>query len=99
MQIALHNLAAKHTNLLTSIRIARETGYAGIEIGKDKLDRYLAQGFSIESLRPLLEKTPPVGLSNVQDIERQEPKDYEALLDECEATCALSEQLGCPMVQ
>ena len=54
MLIALHNLAAKHTNLLTGIRIARETGYAGIEIGGDKLQRYLAQGFSIDSLRPLL---------------------------------------------
>src|SRR5262249_17761064 len=30
MLIALHNLAAYHANLLTSIRIARETGYGGI---------------------------------------------------------------------
>jgi sugar phosphate isomerase/epimerase len=99
MQIALHNLAARHTNLLTGFRIARETGYAGIEIGRDKLDRYLAQGFRLDNLRPLLEQTPPVGLSYVQDIERQEPKEYEALLHECETTCTLAEQLGCPMVQ
>jgi sugar phosphate isomerase/epimerase len=99
MLIALHNLATKHTNLLTSIRIARETGYAGIEIGKDKLNRYLAQGFGVESLRPLLKDVPPVGLSYVQDVERQNPKEYEALLEECEATCALAEQIGCPMVQ
>ncbi len=99
MFIGLHNLAAKHTNLLTSIRIARETGYAGIEIGGDKLQRYLAQGFSIDSLRPLLRETPPIGLSYVQDIERQEPKEYEALLGECETICTLAEQIGCPMVQ
>jgi sugar phosphate isomerase/epimerase len=99
MRIGLHNLAAKHSNLITSIRIARETGYAGVEIGGDKLQRYLAQGFTIDSLRPLLKDTPPIGLSYVQDIERQEPRQYDALLSECEATCTLAEQLGCPMVQ
>jgi len=99
MLIGLHNLAAKHSNLLTSIRIARETGYAGVEIGGDKLRRYLAQGFGIDSLRPLLKETPPIGLSYVQDIERQQPQDYEALLDECDAVCRLAEQIGCPMVQ
>jgi len=99
MFIGLHNLAAKHANLLTSIRIAQETGYAGIEIGGDKLQRYLAQGFNSDSLRPLLKDTPPIGLSYVQDIERQEPKEYEALLGECETICTLAEQIGCPMVQ
>jgi sugar phosphate isomerase/epimerase len=99
MLIGLHNLATKHTNLLTSIRIARETGYAGIEIGSDKLNRYLAQGFDIESLRPLLKETPPIGLSYVQDIERQDRMEYEALLGECATICTLAAQLGCPMVQ
>jgi sugar phosphate isomerase/epimerase len=99
MQIALHNLATRHTNLLTSFRIARETGYAGIELGIDKLQGYLDQGFTVESLRPMLQETPPVGLSYVQDIERQEPNAYASLLAECEARCAMAEQIGCPMVQ
>jgi sugar phosphate isomerase/epimerase len=99
MLIALHNLATAHSNLLTSIRIARETGYAGIEIGGGKLKSYLAQGFPLESLRPHFRDVPPVGLSYVQDIERQDPAEYAALLAECEALCSLSEQLGCPMVQ
>jgi sugar phosphate isomerase/epimerase len=99
MLIALHNLAAKYSNLLTSVRIAREAGYAGIEIGSDKLRRYLSQGFGIDSLRPLLQDTPPIGLSYVQDIERQESKEYRALLDECETICTLAEKIGCPMVQ
>jgi sugar phosphate isomerase/epimerase len=99
MLIGLHNLAAKHANLLTSLRIARDTGYAGVEIGADKLRRYLAQGFTVESLRPHLQQTPPIGLSYVQDIERQEPREYESLRNECEAICAMAEQLGCPMVQ
>src|SRR5262249_51795766 len=97
--IALHNLAARHSNLLTGIRIARETGYAGIEISGTKLQTYLDQGFKLESLRSLLEDVPPVGLSYLQDIERQEPKADAALLEECEMRCSLAERLGCPMVQ
>jgi sugar phosphate isomerase/epimerase len=99
MQIALHNLATALCNLVTSIRIARETGYAGIEIGGSKLKSYLAQGFALETLAPLLRDVPPVGLSYVQDIERQEPAQYDLLLRECEETCLLAEKLGCPMVQ
>src|SRR5262249_44766711 len=72
---------------------------AGIEIGGPKLKRYLAQGFPLDRLRPLLKEVPPVGLSYVQDIERQEPAAYAALLDECESICGLAEQLECPMVQ
>ncbi len=99
MQIALHNLATRHTNLVTSIRIARDTGYAGIEIGDDKLQTYLSQGFTVESVRQMLENMPPVGLSYVQDIERQAPKDHAALLAECEARCATARAIGCPRVQ
>src|SRR4051794_37550297 len=99
MQIALHNLAAAHTNLLTGIRIARETGYAGVELDFRKLNRYLDAGFTFDSLRPHLADVPPIGLSYVQDIERQELQQYQGLLDECEAVCALAEKIGCPMVQ
>ncbi len=99
MLIALHNLATRYCNLRTSIRIAKETGYQGIEIGRDKLDRYLAQGFALEALRAELSDLPPVGLSYVQDIERQEPAAYDALLGECESICALAQRLDCPMVQ
>lgn len=99
MLIALHSLAAKHTNLLTNLRIARETGYAGVEISGEKLKRYLDQGYSIASLQPALKESPALGLSYVQDIERQAPKEYDALLSECEAMCSLAEQLHCPMIQ
>lgn len=99
MFIALQSLATKHCNLITDIRIAQETGHVGIEINGDKLKRYLAQGYKVENLLPLLQNLPPVGLTYVKDIERQEPNDYSALLRECEELCSLAERLGCPMVQ
>lgn len=88
-----------HGNLLTDIRIAKETGHAGIEINGPKLKRYLAQGYLLESLLPLLKDVPPVGMCYVQDIERQEPSEHQALLNETETICMTAERLGCPMVQ
>src|SRR5262245_4821760 len=99
MQIALHNLATAYSNLLTGIRVAKETGYAGIEIDFHKLNRYLAAGYSAESLRPHFDEVPPVGLSYVHDIERQAPSEYQALMDQCQAVCSLAERIGCTMVQ
>jgi sugar phosphate isomerase/epimerase len=99
MFIALQSLVAMYGNLLTDIRIAKETGHAGIEINGPKLKRYLAQGYTLESLLPLLQDLPPVGMCYVQDIERQEPGEHRALLQETETICAMAEKLGCPLVQ
>jgi len=99
MKIALQSLATMHCNLLTDIRIAKETGHAGVEINGGKLKRYLAQGYTIESLLPLLKDCPPTGIAYIGDIERQEPSEFAALLKECDELCTLAEKLGCPMVQ
>ena len=99
MIIALHNLATAHCDLLTSIRIGKETGYAGIEISNAKLQSCLAQGYDLERVRVLFDDLPLVGLSYVQDIERQESREYESLLAECESLCRVAERLACPMIQ
>jgi sugar phosphate isomerase/epimerase len=96
--IALQSQVTKRCNLLTDIRIAQETGHAGIEVNGDKLKRYLAQGYKVESLLPLFENLPPVGLTYLPDIERQ-GSDYDELARECEQLCTLAEKIGCPMVQ
>jgi sugar phosphate isomerase/epimerase len=99
MIIALQSLVTYHCNLLTDLRIARETGYNAIEINGTKLKRYLAQGYPLASLLPWLKDTPAVAMTYIQDIERQKPAQYAALLQETEALCALAEGLDCPMVQ
>ena len=99
MIIALNGTCTMHCNLLTDIRIAKETGYDAIEIMGSKLHRYLDQGLSLEDLRPHFDGLPSVAMGYVQDIERQEPEEYAALLEECEVMCSLAEQLDCPVVQ
>jgi sugar phosphate isomerase/epimerase len=96
--IALQSQATKHCNLLTDLEIAKETGHAGIEVNGDKLKRYLSQGHKIESLLPLFENLPPVGLTYIRDIERQ-GSEYGDLAAECEELCSLAKQICCPMVQ
>lgn len=99
MLIALNGTATMYCNLLTDIKIAKETGYEAIEIIGSKLYRYLDQGFKVESLLPHLEGLPPVALGYIQDIERQKPKEYAKLLEETEKMSSLAEKLGCPTVQ
>jgi len=99
MIIALNETVTMHCNLVTDIRIARETGYGGIEVMSSKLFRYLDSGMSLGSLLPLFEEVQPVGIGYVQDIDRWEPSEYDSLLRECEKTCALAERLAIPMVQ
>jgi sugar phosphate isomerase/epimerase len=99
MLIALHSLATAHADLPTSVEIGRETGYAGIEISKGKLDSCLALGHDLARLRALFDDLPLVGLSYVQDIERREPREYAALVEECESLCSTAERLRSPMIQ
>jgi sugar phosphate isomerase/epimerase len=99
MFIALQNLVTIYCNLLTDIRIAKETGHAGIEVNGTKLKRYLAQGYKIETLFPLFKEVPPVALTYIQDIERQDPAGYQSLLAETEELCSTAEKIGCPLVQ
>jgi sugar phosphate isomerase/epimerase len=99
MYIALQSLVAMYGNLLTDIRIAKETGHSGIEINGPKLRRYLAQGYSLSSLLPLLKDVPAAGMCYLQDIERQTAGERSALLKECEEICLLANGLNCPMVQ
>lgn len=99
MTIALNGTATMYCNLLTDIRIARETGYEAIEIIGAKLYRYLDEGFTISELKPRLEGLSVAAIGFIPDIERREPEEYKALLEETEKMCSLAEKLNCRMVQ
>ena len=99
MRIVHNGECTRDCNLLTDIQIAKETGYDGIEIIGRKLDRYLAQGFTIEDLRGYLEKFPATSIGYVADIERNAPEEKTALLTEVDRLCGLANQLDIPLVQ
>jgi len=99
MLIAHNGTCTMYCNLVTDIRVAKETGYQGIEIIGSKLYRCLEQGFGIEDVQKELDGFPVVAVGYIQDIERQEPSGYEALLNETELMCSRAQQLGCSTVQ
>jgi len=99
MIIAHNGTCTMNCNILTDIRIARETGYGGIEIIGEKLYRYLDQGYTVESIIEALDGFPVVAIGYVQDIERQQENEYASLLQECEKMCSMAKQLGCSMGQ
>ena len=53
MLLGLHTGTILHTNLVTDIRVARESGYEAIELYTPKLLRYLDAGYDVAQLPPL----------------------------------------------
>ena len=99
MILALHGETITNCSLLTHIDVTRDTGYDAVEIAHCHIERYLKRGLTVERLLDHLDGFPVIAMGYVADIERQEPEEYAALLEECEAKCILAQQLGCPSVQ
>ncbi|MEF1302699.1 sugar phosphate isomerase/epimerase, partial [Vibrio owensii] len=51
MRFALHGMCSLHSNILSDVRLAKETGYQGLEIHTEKLWRYIQAGFTAEQLK------------------------------------------------
>ena len=101
MIITMHGLSTMHSNMRTDIRVARETGFDGLEIIELKLLRYLDQGFQASDLLPLFKQydVKPVCINAQKDVERVEPSARAALMKEAERLCAAAQVLGCPTIQ
>ncbi len=55
MRYALHGMCSLHSNIVTDIRLAKETGYDGLEIHTDKLWRYINAGLTSSALKAKLD--------------------------------------------
>ena len=99
MRIAHNGNSTMPYPYLMDLRIARETGYDGVIVVRDKLRRYLAEGFSIEQAAAALDGLPVLGMSNVRDIERSSASGRANLMAECEETCRMARAIGCTSVQ
>ena len=99
MRIAHNGTCTHFYPVLMDVRIARESGYDGIEIIGSKLYRYLDAGFDIDGVVSALDGLPVVGMGFVPGIERHEGVHYQSLLDDCETMCSRAAKIGAPMVQ
>jgi sugar phosphate isomerase/epimerase len=88
-----------HTNVVTDIRIARETGYDAIELWIPKLLRYLDAGFGTEELKEKLGDLKPSMLNCVLSVEGQDPEFRAGLRKEIKRLAIAASELGCPTIQ
>ena len=96
MQLSLHTICTRHSNLVTDIRVAREAGYDAIEPTTFKLERYLDAGYRAADLLPALEGLEVDMISSFEPIERQDP---ETMRQRCRRLCAAAQTLGCGAFQ
>jgi len=99
MFLGLHTGTILHTNLMTDIRVARETGYEAIELYTPKLLRYLDAGYEPAEILTSLGDLRVTMINSFLDIERQEPEFRGQLRAMCERLCQIAQALGCPALQ
>ncbi len=91
MKFALHGVSVWHSNAVTQLRIARETGYTGLELLPEHLFRYLDNGGSYAGYRQLMEKyqITITCLNALKRIGRHQPEERAAMLQEAEKLAGL----------
>jgi sugar phosphate isomerase/epimerase len=99
MLLGLHTGTILHTNLITDIRVARETGYDAIEFYIPKLVRYLDAGYRAEELLPALGSLKLAMINSFLHIERQEQQARRELRTQCRRLCEVAQILECPLLQ
>jgi sugar phosphate isomerase/epimerase len=99
MLLGLHTGTILYTNLMTDIRVARETGYDALEFTVPKLVRYLDAGYRVEELPPVLGTLKLAMINSFLHIERQDPDSRRKLGEQCDRLCQAAQALGCPALQ
>ncbi|RQR51616.1 sugar phosphate isomerase/epimerase [Burkholderia sp. Bp9140] len=69
--LILHTTVARFSNLVTDLDTMTALGFDGIELGANKLEAYLAAGYSTRDLNALLKDVYVPGMGFLIDIERQ----------------------------
>ena len=99
MRLVYNSNSTMHLPVLMQVRIARETGWDGIFVRQEHVERYLAQGYPAASLRDALGDLGPVNLGALPDVERWRPDERAAMLHEAEVITRLAVDIGASYVQ
>jgi sugar phosphate isomerase/epimerase len=99
MRLVYNSNSTMHLPALMQIRLAKETGWDGVFVREEHLRRYLAQGYSVASLREALAGLAPVNLGALWNVERWRPDERASMLREAEALTGLAVGIGASYVQ
>ncbi|TWX64336.1 sugar phosphate isomerase/epimerase [Colwellia demingiae] len=101
MKFALHGMCSLHNNIVSDIRLAKETGYQGLEIHTQKLWRYINAGFSSSDFKSHLEKANilPSAIDIVGSVEATDKATQQKVFKSVETLCLFAKEIGAPTIQ
>ncbi|MGF1725283.1 sugar phosphate isomerase/epimerase family protein [Photobacterium nomapromontoriensis] len=101
MRFALHGMCSLYSNILSDIRLAKETGYEGLEIHTDKLWRYLDAGLTSQLLNERLQAAgiKPSAIDIIGGVEGATREDQKRLFEQTETLCLVAKEIGAPTIQ
>jgi sugar phosphate isomerase/epimerase len=99
MELGLHTGSIMHTNLMTDIRVAKETGWDAIEFYIPKLVRYLDAGYRADDILPQMGDVRLGVINSFLHIERQGTEERRQLHEQCQRVCQVARTLGCSALQ
>ncbi|MEO8410325.1 MAG: sugar phosphate isomerase/epimerase family protein [Propionivibrio sp.] len=98
---ALHTKSIWKSNLLSDIRIAKEAGFAGLEMAGTKVHDYLESGLEPELVVAALRQNgmQMISINDVAHVERTDDASIHQMLTETEALSQFSQKVGCTCIQ
>lgn len=94
-------MCSLHNNIVSDIRLAKETGYQGLEIHTQKLWRYINAGFSSLDFKSHLEKANilPSAIDIVGSVEATDKATQQKVFKSVETLCLFAKEIGAPTIQ
>lgn len=101
MRFALHGMCSLHSNIVSDIRLAKESGYQGLEIHTEKLWRYIQAGFTSEDLKSRLDQAgiTPTAIDIIGSVEATDKSTQAEVFKQAETLCAFARDIGAPTIQ
>lgn len=99
MQLVYNANSTMHLPVLMHARVARETGWDGVFLRAEHIERYLATGRPLSELREALAGLAPINLGALADVERWAPAEHAAMLAEAAALTELAVAVGASNIQ
>lgn len=101
MRFALHGMCSLHSNIVSDIRLAKETGYQGLEIHTEKLWRYIQAGFTSDDLKARLDQAgiTPTAIDIIGSVEASDRSTQAEVIKQAETLCEFASDIGAPTIQ
>ncbi|PSW20840.1 sugar phosphate isomerase/epimerase [Photobacterium sanctipauli] len=101
MKFALHGMISLHNNIISDIRLAKETGYQGLEIHTEKLWRYINAGLTSEAFKARLDaaELKPTAIDIIGSVEAADKEAQQKVFNEAKTLCQFANDIGCDTIQ